>query len=80
MAVDKVLGFEGLSDGMPTGKEDEFPTIALTRLLGSKNMIDKANIVDDDETAKISKAKLEEARRNAYSQMMNFDDELDLDD
>lgn len=81
VAVDKILGFEGLSDGMPAGKEDEFPTIGLSRLLAMKNIIDKANIIDEEENEKMSKAKFEELRMKSYSQMMNFDDdELDLDD
>lgn len=77
-----MLGFEGLADSMPVGKEDEFPTIVLARLLGRKNIIDQANIVDDDDVERTVKARLDEARKNAYSQMMNFDEEegLDLDD
>ena len=41
VAVDKIIGFEGLADKMPEGKEDEWPTIVLARLLGSKKAINK---------------------------------------
>ena len=39
VAVDKIIGFEGLADKMPEGREDEWPTIILARLLGEKDAI-----------------------------------------
>jgi len=49
VAVDKILGFEGLADAMPEGQEDAWPTIVLARLLASKGGINSQVIVDDDE-------------------------------
>ena len=31
VAVDKIIGFEGMGDRMPEGQEDSFPTIFLAR-------------------------------------------------
>lgn len=33
VAVDKIIGFEGMGDRMPEGQEDSFPTIFLARLV-----------------------------------------------
>jgi len=66
---------------MPEGKEDEWPTIILARLLGDRKMINKQSIVDDDDIERTMKLRAEEMRKNAYVQAMKFDlDELDDDD
>jgi hypothetical protein len=79
VAVDKILGFEGLADHMPEGKEDEWPTIVLSRLLGSKNMIEKSLIVDEDDAERAMKARMEEMRKSAYSRLVSYaDDDDDL--
>lgn len=49
VAIDKILGFEGLADSMPAGQEDSWPTIVLARLLAEKGGINSKVIVDDDE-------------------------------
>ncbi len=49
VAIDKILGFEGLADSMPPGQEDSWPTIVLARLLAAKGGINSKVIVDDDE-------------------------------
>lgn len=79
IAADKILGFEGLSDGMPPGKEDEWPTIRLARLLASKNMLSKDHIVDDDEVEREARMKMENLRQ-AYVQHNFEDDDLELSD
>lgn len=33
VAVDKIIGFEGMGDRMPEGQEDSFPTIFLARFV-----------------------------------------------
>lgn len=77
----KVLGFEGLADGMAPGKEDEWPTIKLARLLGSFGSINEDAVVDDDQIEVHTKATLEEMRARSIQQAMNFDfDDEDLDD
>lgn len=42
VAVDKIIGFEGLADNMPAGQEDAWPTIVLARLLAVKAGINNA--------------------------------------
>lgn len=84
VAKEKIIGFEGLADLMPEGREDEWSTIALARLLGSKMAIDNEVIVDDEGIEEAKLAKLAEMRRNAltniYSSDLCDDDELlDLD-
>jgi thioredoxin-like negative regulator of GroEL len=77
VAVGKLIGFEGLADNMPEGKEDEWSTIVLSRELGSKGMINKELIVDDDGVEAEMKAKLEKARQQSYLKAMQT---LDLED
>jgi hypothetical protein len=40
----KLIGFDGLSDRMPPGKEDEWPTILLARMLGEASIIDNGEL------------------------------------
>mmetsp|Transcript_32260 Transcript_32260/g.30749 ORF Transcript_32260/g.30749 Transcript_32260/m.30749 type:complete len:291 (-) Transcript_32260:353-1225(-) len=86
IAADKIIGFEGLSDKMPEGKEDEWPTILLARLLGSKDAINREAIVDDDGIETAMKAKMEDMRRSAFvgmqtkAQMMDDEDDYDMSD
>lgn len=81
VARDKILGFEGLADGMPEGKEDEWPTIRLARLLGAKGAINKSAIVDDDEVEANLKAQMLERRKNAFvSTIADEDDDFNLSD
>ena len=75
VAKDKIVGFEDLADKMLPGKEDEWPTIALARLLASKGSIDSSNIVDDDEVEAVHASKFEEMRQNVFSGI--YDDEED---
>ena len=86
VAVDKIIGFEGLADKMPDGKEDEWPTIILARLLGQKNGINKESIVDDDGVEAAFKEKLENLRKSAFvgnqslAQIMDEEDDYNMDD
>lgn len=86
VAVDKIIGFEGLADKMPEGKEDEWPTIILARLLGQKNGINKDSIVDDDGVEAAFKEKMENLRKSAFvgnqslAQIMDEEDDYNMDD
>jgi hypothetical protein len=86
VAVDKIIGFEGLADKMPEGKEDEWPTIILARLLGQKNGINKESIVDDDGVEAAFKEKMENLRKSAFvgnqslAQIMDEEDDYNMDD
>jgi hypothetical protein len=77
-----VLGFEGLTAGLPPGKEDEWPTVTLARLLGAFGAIDEDTIVDDDQVEQQQKANYEEMRANSIRAALNYnmDDDLDFDD
>jgi hypothetical protein len=77
VAVDKVIGFEGLADGLPEGKEDEWPTIRLASLLASKRMLDKENVVDEDAVANEQRKKMDSIRAQ-YMQATFEDDDFDL--
>ena len=88
VAADKIVGFEGLADQMPEGKEDEFPTIVVARLLGSKNAINKEAIVDDEGIEAAMKAKMDQMRKQGYTGLLasnllsveDEDDDFSLDD
>eukprot|EP00603_Paraphysomonas_imperforata_P002395 CAMPEP_0114422736 /NCGR_PEP_ID=MMETSP0103-20121206/5769_1 /TAXON_ID=37642 ORGANISM="Paraphysomonas imperforata, Strain PA2" /NCGR_SAMPLE_ID=MMETSP0103 /ASSEMBLY_ACC=CAM_ASM_000201 /LENGTH=274 /DNA_ID=CAMNT_0001591341 /DNA_START=155 /DNA_END=979 /DNA_ORIENTATION=- len=78
VAKEKLIGFEGLSDDLPIYQEDEWKTIKLARLLGKAGMINKENIVDDDEQTAAVQMTMEEMRKASF---VGFkDDDLDLDD
>ena len=76
ICIDKILGFEGLTHDMPAGKEDEWPTIVLARLLAKKNMVYAQNIVDEDGAEAAMKARMESARQTYLMNSRN----LELDD
>jgi thioredoxin-like negative regulator of GroEL len=83
ICYDKIIGFDGVSDMMPVGKEDEFPTIMLARQLGMRMAIDKSKIVDDDEKEANLIAKMEAMRQKGLSEMMQSrleDEDDDFDD
>ena len=65
VATGKQIGFDGLSDAMPEGREDEWPTILLSRKLAEAGMINPEAIVDEDGEAEEALKKLEEMRRVA---------------
>lgn len=74
VAIDKIMGFEGLIDNMSEGKEDEWPTINLSKLLVKKNMINGENVVDEDLLLEQQRQKIENMR-SAYFSNVNFDEE-----
>lgn len=78
VAVDKVVGFDGLADTMPEGKEDEWPTVYLANLLADKNMLDRENIVDEDAQLEQQRQRME-AMRLAYMTGAALDDDDDID-
>lgn len=73
----KIIGFDGLSDEMPEGKEDEWPTITLARLMGKCLIIDSEKIVDEEGIEEAKKAQVEAMRRNVFSGVRG---EVKLDD
>lgn len=78
VAKDKLIGFEGLTDDLPIYQEDEWKTIKLARLLGNAGMINKENIVDDDEQAEQVQMTMDEMRKRSF---VGFSDEdFDMDD
>lgn len=77
VAIGKQIGFEGLSDGLPEGQEDEWRTIQLARVLGKNRMIDVSKIIDDDEEQSRAQATFEERRKAAF--VSYNDEDLDLD-
>ena len=79
IAVDKIIGFEGLADNMPEGKVDEWPTILLARLLASKRMIFSSSVVDDEGIEAAMKQKLE-SRKALIHKVDMEDDDFNLDD
>lgn len=82
----KLIGFEGLTDNMPEGKEDEFPTITLARYLGSVNIINNDAIVDDEGIEAAMKEKMETLRKEGYAGLLaanllnNDEDDFNIDD
>lgn len=78
VAKDKLIGFEGLSDDLPIYQEDEWKTIKLSKLLAKAGMINKENIVDDDQQSAEVQMTMEEMRKASF---IGFKDEdLDLDE
>jgi hypothetical protein len=62
---------------MPEGREDEWRTVQLARILGMNRMIDVSRIVDDDEEQNRVQETFEERRKAAF---VGFNDEdFDLD-
>jgi len=87
---EKIIGFDGLMDTMPEGREDEWPTITLARLLGATGVIDNDKIVDDDGIEAAAKARMDALRGTIFSgiradnldKALGFqedDDDFDLD-
>lgn len=81
----KIIGFDGLSDEMPEGKEDEWPTITLARLMAKCLIIDTEKIVDEEGIEEAKKAQVEAMRRNVFSgvrgevKLDDDEDDFDLD-
>lgn len=65
VAIGKQIGFDGLSDLMPEGKEDEWPTILLANLLAGAGMINAEAVVDEDGEVEAVQSKMEAMRRAA---------------
>ena len=80
----KLVGFDGLADVMPEGKEDEWKTVSLARMLAEAKIINKDNIYDEDAAEEANRAKYEEMRKQQYTAAMQSlmldDDEDDFSD
>jgi hypothetical protein len=63
VAIGKQIGFDGLSDMMPEGKEDEWPTILLAHAIAAAGMIDAEAVVDEDGEAEEAMQKLDRMRQ-----------------
>lgn len=79
VAVDKIIGFEGLIDHLPEGKEDEWTTFTLAKLMASKNAINKDKIVDEDGEADALRSKMEAMRKGMLA-ASDLDLDADFDD
>jgi len=64
---EKIIGFEGLMDEMPEGKEDEWPTILLARRMGACNIIDDHKIIDDEGIEAQAQARMLEMRKSVFT-------------
>lgn len=80
VAKEKVMGFEGLSDTMPAGKEDEWPTVYLAKLLADKGVLDRENVVDEEDLLRKQQARMD-AMREAFMRgaLMGDEDDEDID-
>ncbi|RYG62548.1 hypothetical protein EON64_17670 [archaeon] len=80
IAQDKVVGFEGLTEGLEEGHEDEWPTVRLARLLVSKHMLRKDLVLDEEEVAVQSQQTLSQLRQKMFMQLDDEDvEDLDLE-
>jgi thiol-disulfide isomerase/thioredoxin len=79
VALGKQIGFEGLSDLMCAGKEDEWKTVHLAMILAKNGMVNASKIVDDEEEKNRAQETFEERRRAAYIQSYQ-DEDLNLED
>lgn len=81
-AVDKIIGFIGLADAMPEGKEDEWKTPVLGHLLASKGILKKELVENNEAETQLKLAKLENLRNKITRSTVEQWDDLDfsLDD
>jgi hypothetical protein len=81
-AIDKIIGFVGLADQMPEGREDEWKTPVLGHLLASKGVLKKELVQDDEAEKQLKLAQLEDLRKNITRSTLEQWDDLDfsLDD
>jgi hypothetical protein len=82
VAKEKLIGFNGLTEGLAEGHEDEWPTIRLARLLGNAKIINEDMIRDEDAELANAQARLAELRLKSIqsSDFANFDEDDDFDD
>lgn len=78
IAKDRILGFDGLADAQPEGREDEWPTVRLARLLADKAMLRRDRIRDEDGELAQQQSKLTELRRAMMSAELDDDDDEDV--
>lgn len=83
----KIIGYDGLTEGLSEDKLDEWPTIRLARWFGANGVIDNSKIVDDDGIEAAIKARLDAQRNSVFSGIrgegvggiLDDDDDFDLD-
>jgi len=80
VATGKQIGFEGLAEKMPDGKEDEWPTIFLARSLAAASMLNNEAIVDDDDVEAALKAKMNDLRKSFVNKATIPESFFDLDE
>lgn len=78
-AIDKIIGFEGLADDMPEGKEDEWKTPSLAHLLAAKGGIDAKNIIDEAAKERAAEEKMRAMREAFIKEGLNNYDLSDDD-
>jgi hypothetical protein len=80
IAVDKIIGFEGLAELMAEGLEDEWSTYMLACMLSDKRMINKSAIVNEDERNTARDNTLSNMRTAMMDNYAMEDDDDDFDD
>lgn len=76
----KLVGFEGLADNMPEGREDEWKTSMLAQILARNRMIDSVGVYDNEDAIANAELSMDEMRNN-YINNANLDwDDLELDE
>ena len=83
----KIIGYDGLTEGLSEDRLDEWPTIRLARWFAENGaMIDASKIVDDDGIEAAHKAIMEQKRKSVFSGIRGEsftigedDDDFDLD-
>eukprot|EP01031_Cornospumella_fuschlensis_P042105 gene42105-51411_t len=80
IAQDKIVGFEGLTEGLEEGHEDEWPTVRLAKLLVAKRMLRKDLVVDEEEVAQKTHETLSQLRQKMLTQLDDEDVDLELED
>ena len=83
----KIIGYDGLTEGLSEDRLDEWPTIRLARWFADNGaMIDASKIVDDDGIEAAHKAMMEQKRKSIFTGIRSEgftigedDDDFDLD-
>jgi hypothetical protein len=84
----KIIGYDGLTEGLAEDKLDEWPTIRLARWFADNHVIDGSKVVDDDGIEAAIKARIEAQKKSVFSGLrsdavstnpLDDDDDFDLD-
>lgn len=79
IAVDKIIGFEGLADDMNEGHEDEWTTYMLALNLAEKRMLNKSALVNEQEVMDSRNKTIDDMRTQYMNQMSMEESDDDFD-